>query len=167
MDTKTKTGGPYGGLKGELMHAMYRFKNVSRHKHGFHNEVPCGAHAMHRINMAELIFMQQIAECEADDAYKGTRLSAMSEYLCISKAAVSQMLSSLEKKGFITRETNPENRREIIVHLTKVSEEQIAAHQKVFDEKVDLLIERFGARDTKELIRLVNKLADTIEEAAI
>ncbi|MDR0874602.1 MAG: MarR family transcriptional regulator [Clostridiales Family XIII bacterium] len=157
----------YGEIKDELMHAMYRFKNVSRRKHGLDNETRYGEHAIHHVNMAELIFMQRIAEREDDDEYEGTWLSSMSEYLCISKAAVSQMLSSLEKKGYITRETNPENRREIIVRLTKVSEEQIAAHQKVFDNRVDLLIDRFGAQDTKELIRLVNKLADILSEADV
>jgi DNA-binding MarR family transcriptional regulator len=186
MENNVNSDGRYGDLKRKLMHAMYRFKSVGRRKHGFgsgamHGFGPGAMHghgaaaglhgcheggpAKHGINMAELIFMKQIAEREADTGYEGTWLSAMSEYLCISKAAVSQMLGSLEKKGYITRETNPENRREIIVRLTKVSEEQLAAHQKVFDHRVDMLIDRFGEQDTKELIRLVNKLADILAEA--
>jgi DNA-binding MarR family transcriptional regulator len=170
-------GKNYGELKDELMHAMYRFKSVGRHKHAFDDVkqremrgmTPCGKKAplMRDVNMAELIFLQRIAERDAGNDYEGTWLAAMSEYLCISKAAVSQMLSSLEKKGYITRETNPENRREVIVRLTKPCAEQVANHQKLFDARVDMLIERFGEKDIKELIRLVNKLADIVVEAEV
>ncbi|GHU67796.1 hypothetical protein AGMMS49983_19500 [Clostridia bacterium] len=191
QDASQNASGQYGELKGKLMHAMYRFKSVGRRKHGFgpgFGHGHCAAHgqghgsgaahghgsgipdchaeaqAIRGINMAELIFMKRIAERKAEEDYEGTWLSAMSDYLCISKAAVSQMLGSLEKKGLITREANPENRREILVSLTTEGAARVGAIQRIFDEKVDMLIDRFGEQDTKELIRLIDKMADILGE---
>jgi CRP-like cAMP-binding protein len=40
---------------------------------------------------------------------------AMHEALAVSRAAVSQMLGSLEKRGYIRREIDRDNRRKIII----------------------------------------------------
>ena len=172
----------YGSLKNELMHAMFRFKSVGRrsrnigfgdiHKHGHHHShgrrerggFHEGIHGSHDVNPGELMFLKQIHARKSSGDCSGNWLSSMSDCLHISKAAVSQMLGALEKKGFITRETNPDNRREIIVSLTKEGEKRMDEIQRSFDEKTDMLIERFGVEDTKELIRLVNKMTEIIGE---
>ncbi|MDR3209394.1 MAG: MarR family transcriptional regulator, partial [Oscillospiraceae bacterium] len=94
----------------------------------------------------------------------GAWLSQMRDYLCVSKAAVSQMLSALEGKGFITREADPENRRTIIVKLTDRGREMIDKIEFEFDKNVGVLIDRFGEDDTREIIRLIYKFAGIIDE---
>ena len=171
----------YGSLKNEFMDAMYRFKSAGRrsrgfglgpmHKHGFphgrtaHGKGKCDdMHGPFDINPAEMFFMKEIQIRKSSGDSSGNWLSSMSEQLHISKAAVSQMLGSLEKKGYIKRETNPDNRREIIVSLTKEGEKRVDETQRLFEEKTDMFIERFGVEDTKELIRLINKMSDVIGE---
>ena len=62
----------------------------------------------------------------------------MKEYLSVSKAAVSQMLSSLEKRGYLTREVDGSNRRNIIVVLTEEG-------RVVFEKKNEEFYRRFGS----------------------
>ena len=166
----------YGSLKNDLMQAMYRFKSVGRRGHGFglgavhSNEIgpndkdSCdkNMHGVFDINPGEMFFMEEILARKLSGDNSGNWLSSMSDYLHVSKAAVSQMLGTLEKKGFITRETNPDNRREIRVSLTEEGEKRVNEMQRLFSERTDILIERFGVEDTKELIRLVDKLTDIL-----
>ena len=88
----------------------------------------------------------------------------MREYLQVSKAAVSQMLGTLERRGLITRETDPENRRKIIVKLTKEGYETIKRFETSFDSHIGMMVERFGEKDTREIIRIIYKFADIIED---
>lgn len=172
----------YGSLKNELMQAMYKFKSAGRrsrtmghgHMHGHDHHHGHGSrdkgrfhadmHGSFDINPGEMVIIKEIIARKSSGESSGNWLSSMSEYLHISKAAVSQMLGSLEKKGFITRETNPDNRREIIVSVTKEGEKRVDEIQRLFDEKTDMFIERFGVDDTKELIRLIGKMTDVLGE---
>lgn len=178
----TDDNSKYGALKNELMNAMYKFKSAGRrsrnlghghmHRHdhhhgaghhekdGFHKEM----HGAFDINPGEMFFMKEIIARKSNGESSGNWLSSMSDHLHVSKAAVSQMLGSLERKGYITREPNPDNRREIIVSVTKDGEKRVDEIQRLFDKKTDMFIERFGVEDTKELIRLIEKMTDVLGE---
>ncbi|MDR0852897.1 MAG: MarR family transcriptional regulator [Clostridiales Family XIII bacterium] len=91
-------------------------------------------------------------------------ISGMQDFLFVSKPAISQMLGKLEKKGYVTRETDKENRRKVNVSLTKRGEAVLDTAQEEMNEMVNNLISSFGEDDTLELIRLVNKLADVVDE---
>lgn len=94
----------------------------------------------------------------------GRWLAEVRDYLHISKAAVSQMLSSLEKKGLITREPDPENRRTIIVNLTDEGRAAIDAIEHRFDKHIRAVIERVGEDDTREIIRLIYKFVEAMRD---
>jgi len=121
------------------------------------------------VSVAELAFMKHLAPppqgvpAPPEEAGRPD-LTKMREFLHVSKAGLSQMISGLEKKGFVTRKVDPENRRRIIVTLTEKGESAVAAIHRTFEAKLDVLIERFGADEMREMIRLVNRFADTIEE---
>ncbi|MDR3305407.1 MAG: MarR family transcriptional regulator [Clostridiales Family XIII bacterium] len=144
-------------LKREFLHAMFRIKRVAVNLPG---GKLCGE--QFGVNMAELAVMKGLSAEGMDDTGRHPGLSEIREYLCISKAAISQMLGSLEKKGFITRETDPDNRRRIIVHLTDAGERVLAGVQKDFEEKIDAIIERFGEKNTKQLIRLLLRFSEAV-----
>jgi len=54
------------------------------------------------INIPEYIIMKKIAD-NPNDSNNNVTLLDIREYLSVSKAAVSQILKSLENKGFIKR----------------------------------------------------------------
>lgn len=84
----------------------------------------------------------------------------LSECLNSTKARISAILNSLEKKGFISREIDKSNRRNIIVSLTKEGKKYIVGEiEKVYNLFESYFI-KIGEKDTSELIRIVNKIIE-------
>ena len=157
-------------LKGELLHALFVLKNLNLHRLGqkkfgiggpWRRSVnECGLD----LNMPGFAMLKQLQLREERGESGGAWMSEMSDYLCVSKAAVSQTLGALEGRGLVTRETDPENRRTIIVKLTGEGKETIEKYERRFDSYIGLLIERFGEEDTREIIRLIYKFAAIVED---
>ncbi|MDR1948704.1 MAG: hypothetical protein LBQ38_04870 [Spirochaetaceae bacterium] len=70
----------------------------------------------------------------------------------------------MEQKGYITRDINKANRRKQSLSLTPKGsaavEEQEQKAMALFAE----IVEKFGEREMKQLIRLSRRLIDTIEK---
>jgi MarR family transcriptional regulator, organic hydroperoxide resistance regulator len=66
--------------------------------------------------------------------------------LSITASAASQLISKLEKLGYIKREINPNNRREIIVHLG----EKGHYYNQMIEKNQLYLIEKYYAKLTHE-----------------
>ena len=157
-------------LKSELLHALFALKNLHFHRVG-QSEFGIGGVSRRRcdppgelgLNIPEFALLKQLKLREERGESGGAWLSGMGEYLRVSKAAVSQMLGALERRGLVTREPDPENRRTIIVHLTEKGNELIRDFEREFDVYLIMLIERFGEKDTREIIRLIYKFMEIIE----
>jgi DNA-binding MarR family transcriptional regulator len=91
---------------------------------------------------------------------------AMHETLAVSKAAVSQMLGSLEKRGYVQRETDRDNRRKIIITVTKKGKAAVDKAEKNMDVLMSRIITRFGEKDTRNLVRLLDRFVEVVNEAA-
>jgi DNA-binding MarR family transcriptional regulator len=119
------------------------------------------------ISIAELSALGCIENhCENDcNTADQTTHNAMHETLAVSKAAVSQMLSSLEKRDYIQRETDRDNRRKIIITLTKKGKAAVDIAEKNMDALLLCIIERFGEEDSRNLVRLLDRFAETVDEA--
>jgi len=157
-------------LKNELLHALFALKNLNLHKLGQQefgfgggSRKRCMAAERHGLNIPEFAMLKQLKLREEKGETGGAWLSEMGEYLRVSKAAVSQMLGALEKRGVVTREPDPGNRRTIIVSLTDDGREMIDGFERDFDNYLMILMERFGEKDTREIIRLIYKFSDIIE----
>ena len=172
----TKTGAKTNPeLKGEFLKALFMLKNIHFHQQRFgQRKFRFGGLAYKRdgvkgdlgdpdLNMPEFALMSQLKERENAGESGGAWLTEMREYLRVSKAAVSQMLGGLERRGFITREIDPENRRTIIVRLTGTGRDMLELYERRFDDQIGTLIDRFGEKDTREIIRLIYRFADIIE----
>ena len=142
-------------LKKELLHALFVFRNLNHNKFKQWKS---------KINMPAFAFLKQLEMREEKGETGGAWLSGMKDYLCVSKAAVSQMLNSLEKHGLVTREMDPKNRRVVIVKLTEAGREKIEEYERIFNDFIGVLVDRFGEKDTKEIIRLIYKFAEITEE---
>ena len=142
-------------LKKETLHALFVFRNLNHNRY---------KQWKLDINMPACALLMKLQMREAEGETGGTWLSEMREYLCVSKAAVSQMLNSLEKHGLVTRETDPKNRRVVIVKLTEAGREKVKEYERIFNDYIGVLVERFGEKDTQEIIRLIYKFAEITEE---
>ena len=139
-------------LKDDFTHALLMLRNIQPHKISFALSVPA------------FVMLKSLKQREEKGEVGGTWISEMKDYLCVSKAAVSQLLSSLESKGLVTRETDSKDRRSIIVRLTPKGAEMIERIERNFDASIDMLINRIGEEDTREMIRLIYRIKDIIPE---
>ena len=99
-----------GKLSSDFLHALFVLKSLLGTQFSKSAKTQ-----IHSLSMAEYALMKHVSETAS--------LTEIREYLSITKAAVSQMLSSLEKRGFLTREIDRANRRNLIVFLTPAGQQ--------------------------------------------
>jgi DNA-binding MarR family transcriptional regulator len=97
---------------------------------------------------------------------KGCSLSAsqLSRRQRISRPAVSQAVAVLEKKGFVRRETDKDDRRKVWIRLTDEGRKAVTEASARFARFIGEVTERLGEEDTRLLIRLFNRLFCILEE---
>lgn len=139
-------------LLAKYLSSMIRFKQV-----GLRFPSECD------IQWSELLIMEKICS-DYDCSGECINVSEIHESMYISKPAVSQTLNNLEKKGYISREIDPSDRRKISVHSTPEGQEVLGRSADNYNEKIQLLFEQFGKEDMEQLLRLLNKLADVMDE---
>lgn len=83
-----------------------------------------------------------------------------------SKAAVSQMLRGLERRGYIRRGFNPANRRTITLTLTEQGERVVLDTQSRFQDVMRDVIREFGEDDARALVSLIDRLTRIIDSRA-
>lgn len=138
-------------IKEKYLKSMLRFK-----KSGMRFPTECD------IQWSELLIMEKIChDCTGGGTY--INVSEIQENMYISKPAVSQTLNNLEKKGYIVREIDMQDRRRISVQPTSTGEEVLTRSVSNYDEKIRTLCEEFGQDDMDKLLELLNKLADLMD----
>lgn len=83
--------------------------------------------------------------------------SQLAEFSGSSTARISAILGALEKKGQITRRIDQDDRRNILVSLTKQGRERIEVNHREMRESITWVFEQMGEKKTRELTRLVNE----------
>ena len=89
-------------------------------------------------------------------AKRGTMTpSQLAMELKSSSGRVSALLASLEKKGYITREIDPSDRRNILVNLTEAGRRKNAEHVEEMRAMMCWVFQQMGERRTREFVDLV------------
>jgi len=139
-------------LAEELSYAVFRFKKSSV---SFSSEFD--------VRIGEFYIMKNILE-SSFDPNKNTFMPEIQDSLRVTKPAVSQMLNSLENKGYIKREINPNDRRKINITVTNEGKEVVNSMQEQVDRAIAKRIGLFGEENTRLFIDLINRFADISEE---
>lgn len=145
-------------LKTQLVHSIFQLKRL--HGAGFGMDA---TENKSDINTTELLLMKGIAD-NSVDSVNNVGLSDVRGYLSISKAAVSQMLGALEKKGYINRDIDKNNRRNLIVTLTPKGREVLTNKDNDFNDWLEKIITLLGEDDVKQLITIVGRMTEIINK---
>ena len=105
------------------------------------------------LTMPEYALMRQFDL--KDDA---ADLTSVREYLAVTKASVSQILSSLEKRGLLVRQIDPANRRNLIVTLTPAGIGHLRQKEAQVEQRLQELLDELGKKDALQFITLINKM---------
>ena len=94
----------------------------------------------------------------------GIKLSTLSKTLNLAPPTVTPMINSLEESGFIIRVGSKQDRRVVFIQLTEMGQTFLTEKEKHFKSNIQALVEYLGQEDIKELIRLVRKTANFLEQ---
>jgi len=86
----------------------------------------------------------------------------LEKHLAVTKSAISQIISSLEEKGIITRAIDNNDRRKFELSITGKGQELVEELRTTMDSVIKETITRFGEDNMRQFIRLFNQFADTL-----
>ncbi|HIT90431.1 MAG TPA: MarR family transcriptional regulator [Candidatus Merdenecus merdavium] len=139
-------------LKDRFISASFRFKKVDA---CFPTECT--------IPIGEWVVMEQIVEgCVCSS--KHMKVSEIKTCIPLSKPAVSQILNSLEKKGYIIRNIDRTDRRKIAVTTTPEGTAILNETRTSYDEVLMEIVNQFGKEEMINLIEYLNRLVDIYEQ---
>jgi len=141
--------------------SMFRFKRISSTLFN-HDEV----------SFVEFIVMMRIlGGCKYGDpeefesgggCSRSTTFSDIRNSLNISKAAVSQILHALKRKGRIRMESDPADRRRIVLSLTQDGCSVLDDMNRRVTHIMDETVSRFGEENMLTFIGMFDRFADII-----
>lgn len=117
------------------------------------------------LHMNELFAMKDIEE-SAQRRGRDIYASEIKSHMRVSRPAVSKMLNSLERKGYIERRIDSTDRRKISVALTDLGRRVVSESKRALDEVAGDVISRYGEDEYLQLVERMNRLADTAEAVA-
>jgi DNA-binding MarR family transcriptional regulator len=96
-----------------------------------------------------------------------TNATRIAEQLGITKGAVSQTLSRLERKGVLTKSKNPSNKNELTLAFTPFGAKALAYYRRSASDllnKHKRVIRSFTVREQSTIQRFLAKFGDTFDE---
>lgn len=137
----------YQALAEELMGSMYILRQAKPHKQ------------LNRSMQGECFVLQYIAH-HGDSVQP----SEISNIMGISSARIAAVLNVLGRKGLITREFDPDDRRKVLVNLTENGKAKATAQTREVLDKTIVMLKLLGEEDAKEFVRLIKKLVELMPQ---
>ena len=112
------------------------------------------------ISCSELSVLKVL--CEGEKENKKMNITELASLLKMSKSAVSQLVSKLEKKGFVKRKLNLFDKKINYISISDEARIGYEHNQVKYSEVVKQVVGQMGEEDSKELSRLLEKLSGII-----
>ncbi|NMM55289.1 MarR family winged helix-turn-helix transcriptional regulator [Paenibacillus aquistagni] len=91
--------------------------------------------------------------------FEGLHQREACEIFGVGASTMSEMLTGMEKEGYIWREVNPQNKRMIFIRLTDKGREAAERIRALFDDYCLSFMEHFTADEIREFERLLLKFS--------
>lgn len=97
---------------------------------------------------------------------EGRQIAAgeISRQLNMTTSRIAAVLGSLQKKGFITRETDSEDKRRVLVELTQRGRDFRAERKADALRHMQQMLMRLGEDDAREFVRLMKRMSEILPE---
>lgn len=96
---------------------------------------------------------------------EGTTAGSLRKRIHVGASRIANALRNLEDKGLVVRNSDPRDRRRVIVRITEKGLTLSRQKEKVLFDRINALVEAMGESNFTELTRLINTLFDTLEQA--
>lgn len=88
----------------------------------------------------------------------------LAEHLIISRASVTSLVDSLERRGYVRRLPHPTDRRGILVELTETGRRVANEFRPLVHQHQKMWLEVLSVGEQKQLINSLQKLQKTLSE---
>lgn len=112
------------------------------------------------ISCSELSILKTLYESEKED--RKMNITELSSSLKITKSATSQLVTKLEKKGFVKRKINLFDKKIYYICLTEEGKSSYEDSITKYNNAILKVANEMGEDDCKVLSRLLEKLSDVI-----
>lgn len=109
------------------------------------------------LRQSEHMLLFTLSNCMEPEA-GGMKVSDLSDRLNITPAAVTHMINSLESDGILERVNDKRDRRIVLIRPTDKGNEIMRQMNTLFFERMKELIGVIGENDTREFIRILNRI---------
>lgn len=92
-------------------------------------------------------------------------ISEISTQTSLAKNTVSIVIDGMIAKGIVTRETNPANRRQVIISLTEAAKKMQEKYAKISEEMVSLFYAGFSEEEILIFENYLFRILNTLKEA--
>ena len=116
--------------------------------------------ALADLMQGESLVLNYLLECRGEPVNP----SALSEGLHLSRSRITGALNSLRRKGWIETVPSSEDHRRLQVFITDAGAAQISGQLAEMSAYFDQMIAGLGAEDAAELIHLMNRCVDVMED---
>ena len=110
------------------------------------------------------ISVTEIHTIEAIGMYSESTMSEVALKLKITVSTLTTAITKLIKKGYVERKRIEEDRRVVLVKLTKRGKLAFRLHQKFHGEMINNAIDGFSMEEEEILISSLNKLNDFFKQ---
>jgi DNA-binding MarR family transcriptional regulator len=96
-----------------------------------------------------------------------TNATRIAEQLGVTKGAVSQTLSRLERKGVLTKSKDPANKNELTLSFTPFGARALTHYRRTASDLISKhrrVIERFTAKEQATISRFLAQVGDAFDE---
>ncbi len=145
-----------------FMEKLFRFNKLVHHEVVDVTECPRSEYKMLGVIHKEL----EKQKSEQSDL-PGVPISNLSKVLLHSKPATSRILNTLEEKNCIVRIPSKMDRRTVYVNLTETGKNIHAKMVEQTNHYTNQILLQLGPKDTKELLRLMDRLYDIVADIAL
>ena len=97
----------------------------------------------------------------------GTRLSALARRMGVSRQAVAQLVTEIEKAGFVTRAPDPDDGRGVVISFTPMGRETLEMAVEVMtaiERDYAAIISQSGMNDLKGMLKAILDKTDKSTE---
>ena len=97
-------------------------------------------------------------------AREGASPSEIAEQTNVTRATITGLLDGLERDGLVRREKSGDDRRRLVVRLTRQGEKLMHAFLPLHFKRVSTLMGRLSREEKHELVRLLGKVRDALPD---
>ena len=94
----------------------------------------------------------------------GIRVTELANSMGISAPGITQIITALEKSGQVSREMDPEDRRAVLVRMTREGEETMQPVFRQMEERFGQLIDFLGEENSRTLSALLGRVEEFFQE---